>query len=171
MAFSKKKLKSRFEVGKDWEHRIAKRLQDAGFPAVVPTEGWIEGADVNQLTAEDQDVVVGEIVLEIKSRGGKTHYYGLEDFKFPTIIVDTVWGWKRKKIKPDYYLSVCQHTGGVIVIDGRDWETWSEEEFWDPYEQKRNLCFVADTATCHDWEWFLEDLAIQFRTRTGEEVE
>lgn len=162
-AFSKEELKARFLVGKQWEEYVCEKLVEEDIPAEMTCEGWIEGANVRQLTEEDQDIVIptdGEpIVIEVKSRHGKTQFgWEPESYPYDTAIVETLPGWNAKKVKPDYYVLVSADSGAILVADENDHEHWLEGLFYDSYERKRNRCLVVPIEHLKTWDWFIDDL-------------
>ncbi len=162
MGFGKAKFKARFEQGKKWEKVVFDRLVEAGIPAEMECDGWIEGANVHDMTVNDKDIVIptddGLVVLEVKSRRGKTVFTGPDDFPFDTCIVDTKYGFDKKAVKPNYYISICQHTSGIIVIPVSSKVDWMESPIYDSYEGKRNTCYVAPKHSFRDFDWLVEEL-------------
>ena len=111
-AMSDEKFRARFESGKVWEKLVLKQLVEAGIPAEMTQEGWVDGLDVSDCTVNDKYIIIpvkdGEpIVLEVKSRTGRTKFSGPNDFPWKDIIVDTKYGTERKAVPPDYYVNIC----------------------------------------------------------------
>ena len=165
MSLSLEAFKRRYEEGRLREAMIHEKLIEVGLPSVLSEYTPPEvGANVVDFTKHAKDIVVGgEIIIEVKSRGGTcANFTGPEDFPWDTAMVDTVYGWRMKAEKPHYYVFVAQGTGGIAVVDGSTHEEWLEGIFYDRVERKRNRTYVVNKNLLKSWDWLVEELRGKF---------
>lgn len=113
------RFKTRLRTGTKFEDYVAQKIAEHGFMVDRPVE-IVNG----RFTQEQKDVVVGGMVLEVKSR--KLRFTSPQDFPYSTIIVDGAWGFDQKDKKPKLYVFVSQITGAMMVLDVEQ-----TRQFWE----------------------------------------
>lgn len=62
------------------------------------------------------------VPLEVKSRNLK--FTSRDDYRYPTVFVDTRSGWDRKAVKPKAVVVVSQQTGAALVVPAKTQKDW-----------------------------------------------
>lgn len=159
MTLSDEDFKERLTAGKIWEHKIAQILIDNGIDAVVPTDLEIkDDRDKEEFARKDKDIVVGDKVIEVKSRADTCIFTGPDDFPFSDIFLETESGWNKKEVKPDYYVIVSQQTGGVIVVPGFTRHEWNCRRVYDKRCGFASPTLVAPKKLARDMDYLIEEL-------------
>ena len=155
-------------IGQQYNSYVAGLLQSFGVPGVkVPEFTWATTRE-EQLdkTKNEKDVLVDELVLEVKSRNVK--FQNQDDFRYDTIMVDTVYGWQSKTIKPFAYIIVSQITGGMFVIPGSTHEDWTTEYYYDPARDITDQFYLTDKRHCRPFLELVDVLLERASERTNQ---
>lgn len=160
MALSDEDFARRVKVGKKYEHYVAEQLREHGIDAEVPqrSDKIEEDRDIDHFTRYNTDIVVGDKVIEVKSRAKTCTFTSPDDFPFGDCYLDTVGGWQKKERKPDYYVVVSQVTGGIVVVDGSTQPDWLERSIYDRLCGFATNTYCADKSLLHPIEWLIEEL-------------
>lgn len=111
-------FRSELAKGRGWEAHVARELSASGLSVRVPDCDLdsIECKKERRKAAIDSvDLYVNDLVIEVKSRNYL--FTCSDDFPFQTVAIDTKDGFKKRAIKPDVYISVCQKNGCMIALD------------------------------------------------------
>jgi len=161
--------KTAFHEGHAFNCYVADILRTFGVPDVQVPELWDEDKAVNRLekTVNEKDVLVGDLVLEIKSRNLK--FDSFEDFPYDKILIDTVHGFDSKAIKPFAYVMVSQLTGKMFAIAGATRPNWSTGQIHDPH---RNVVYQAYFATKRNCRPFIDlvDILLEVQSDRANKV-
>jgi len=155
-------------IGHRYNTYVAGLLQAFGVPKVkVPEYAWADTRE-GQLdkTKNEKDILVDDLVLEVKSRNIKFH--DQDDFRYNTIMVDTVYGWQSKTIKPFAYIIVSQITGGMFVIPGSTQEDWTTEHYYDPARDITDQFYLTDKRHCRPFIELVDVLLERASERTNQ---
>ncbi len=123
--------KSAMEAGHKFNEIVAMRLKEFGVMAEVPEFSFAQSkAEIRDYTLNDKDVIVGDNVIEVKSRN-LAFTDDPSTFPYDDLIVDTVSGYEAKEPKPIAYVMVSQKTGGMFVIPTAFSKSWRVERKYD----------------------------------------
>jgi hypothetical protein len=131
-------VKRRLKVGKKYERIVLEYLQEHGVACSSPevTENFTE---------RDVDILLDDgRVIEVKSRSKTCPFTCPEDFRFPTIFVDTQQGYLLKDVKPAFYVIISQVDGSMVWIDGKTHPEWAIEQVYDSQLGYKTWTYVAD---------------------------
>ena len=117
-------------------------------------------------TINEKDVLVDDLVLEVKSRNLK--FEDIESFPYEKILIDTVDGFDKKAVKPFAYVMVSQITGKMFAIAGASKEHWTVGEIHDPH---RNVDYQAYFATKRHCRPFIDLVDILLERASGRATE
>jgi hypothetical protein len=136
--------------GYQYNLMVAEKLISRGVPNVIvpPFEQW-DGVSKEIITREEKDVLVGDLVLEVKCRS--LRFNGLSDFPYEKIIVDTVYGYDAKAIKPFAYVVVSEFTKECFVIPGGNFKFWTIASVYDNARQTTDDCYFVERRFCSLW--------------------
>lgn len=140
--------------GRRFENYVAELLASHGL-RVEQTPLAIRGSidDIEQFS-DQVDIKCQGRYLEIKSR--KEPFTCPDDFPYRTIIVDTVCGWKNKRVKPLAYVCISQLTGSIIATPSKpqDWQAVRRYDrtrgIWDEFYE------------CDKGRWYDISVLIQY---------
>ncbi len=108
--------KSAMESGHAFNKIVAMRLESEGISAEVPEFSFAQSKEeIKEYTLNDKDIIVGDQVIEVKSRNLNFND-NPESFPYDDLIIDTVSGYEAKDPKPIAYVMVSQSTGGMFVF-------------------------------------------------------
>jgi hypothetical protein len=153
-SYSLEDFLARYRVGKAFEHYVATLLRNYCWEG-MERPLWVEVSD-DEVTMErddevrraygeeDDDLVVeGTYVVSVKSR--TMTFTGPHDYPFKTAWLDTLDGWKMKKVKPRFVVLICQETRGIAVASfhGYAEKRYLAEMGSDPKRGLYNLPMVA----------------------------
>lgn len=116
-------------LGQFYAERIAERLRKAGLPAVAPKPTLRRNISDADNFKNTKDVICVGKTIEIKSR--RRRFTTPLDFPFPTVIVDTVSGWRSKREKPFAYVIVSRLTDAAIWLPGGSDLDWKISRHFD----------------------------------------
>lgn len=125
---------------------VAMRLQSEGIVAEVPEFSFAKTKEeIKDYTLNDKDIIVGEDVIEVKSRNLN---FGDDPNSFPydELIIDTVSGFEAKNPKPIAYVMVSQNTGGMFVFPTSFVNSWRIERKYDRYRKHEDDFYLAPKA-------------------------
>ena len=96
------------EDGHAYNHYVADILRHFGVPGVVVPEFSIATTpeEITDKTKNEKDVLVDDLVIEVKA--SSRAFRNAEEFPYNPVIVDTVYGYDSKVIKPLVYIIVSQ---------------------------------------------------------------
>ena len=157
-----------FHEGHAYNMYVADLLKHFGVPDVQVPEMWLaENAEQRMdKTINEKDVLVDDLVLEVKSRNLK--FEDIESFPYEKILIDTVDGFDKKAIKPFAYVMVSQITGKMFAIAGASKEHWTIGEIHDPH---RNVDYQAYFATKRHCRPFIDLVDILLERASGRATE
>jgi len=119
------------EAGHKFNEIVAMRLKEFGIMAEVPEFSFAKSqAEIRDYTLNDKDVIVGDRVIEVKSRN-LAFTDDPSTFPYDDLIVDTVSGYEAKEPKPIAYVMVSQKTGGMFIIPTAFSNAWRVERKYD----------------------------------------
>lgn len=148
-----------FKKGNAYERYVAKFLMHYGVLGVHVSE-TDESKSIDYLRRNQKDITVNDKVLEIKSRN--IHFYGIDDFKYEQIFVDTVYGYEQKAIKPFAYIIVSQQTLRMFWLAGNLPHLWHKRLAWDRERHLQDEFYLADKSLCRPIGELLELLGGQY---------
>jgi hypothetical protein len=132
------------KAGHRYNEIVAMRLRDHGIDCTVPELTLVSSKEeIAHMTANDKDIIVGEHVLEVKSRN-LAFTDDPMSFPYDDMIVDTVSGYNQKKTKPIGYIMISQKTGGMFVIPDYTYINWTQAVRFDrERKHEDNFYFVG----------------------------
>lgn len=134
--------------GHSYNQYVAQRLRDFGIPLVDVPEFSIATthAAIADKTKNEKDIVVDDLIIEVKSRG--ISFTDSDDFPYSMILVDTVYGFDQKIIKPFAYVYMSQLTSGVFVIPVSTRQFWTMATIYDHARQIEVECYFVTKRHC-----------------------
>ncbi len=158
-----------FHEGHAYNCFVADILRQFGVPDVEVPELW-DAENVAQRmdkTINEKDVLVDDLVLEVKSRNLKFEDIG--SFPYEKILIDTVDGLEKKAVKPFAYVIVSQITGKMFAIAGATKDYWTVGDIHDPY---RNVDYQAYFVTKRHCRPFIDlvDILLERASDRASEV-
>jgi len=146
--FSRELFEEQLEVGAKHEKIVCKAFNDAGIPAelqVWETEvekivtGVKDDYDASY-TKYQKDIIIplksGEpFIIEVKSRNLE---FSNDPWSFPfrDAVLETVWGWDQKAIKPRAIVFISQLTHAMLVVNvNESFQHWTQRSIWDSLRQ------------------------------------
>lgn len=138
--------KAAMTKGHKYNEIVAMRLIEEGIDCLVPDLEFAKTKeDIKDFTANEKDIIVGNYVLEVKSR----NLYFTDDpntFPYNDLIIDTVSGFEGKANKPLAYVMVSQKTGGMFVVPSYTSNRWVSEERYDRDRKHKDNFYFAGKA-------------------------
>lgn len=138
--------KRAMSTGHQYNVKVARHLTERGIPCHAPDLKFARtSAEVQEMTRTEKDVVLDTLDghLEVKARN--VHFHTVEDFKYPTIIVDTTYGFSAKEQKPLAYVMISKPTNRMFVLPVSTQELWTQESRYDYERGHDDLFYFADT--------------------------
>ena len=158
-----------FHQGHAYNCFVADILRQFGVPDVEVPELWdAENAEQRMdKTINEKDVLVGGLVLEVKSRNLK--FENIESFPYEKILIDTVDGYDKKAVKPFAYVMVSQITGKMFALAGANKENWTVGDIHDAH---RNVDYQAYFVTKRHCRPFIDlvDILLERASDRASEV-
>lgn len=143
MAFD---YKAAMSEGHKYNKVVSMRLKDEGIDSLVPDLEFAQTREeIKDFTANEKDIIVGDHVLEVKSR----NLYFTDDpstFPYDDLIIDTVSGFEGKANKPLAYVMVSQRTGGMFVVPSYTSKDWRVEVKYDRDRKHEDKFYLASKA-------------------------
>lgn len=137
-----------FQEGHAYNKKVGDILSNFGVPGVVVPD-WSMHKDQDELenkTKNEKDVIVDGLVLEVKSRGFT--FNTIDDFPYEKIIIDTVYGFDQKVIKPFAYVYVSQTTQNMFVVPVATKEQWTIGTIYDKQREIEIDCYFVTKRHC-----------------------
>ena len=147
---------------------VADLLQHFGVPQVdVPDFSIATTHDeIRDKTLNEKDVIVGDLVLEVKS--SSRSFTNADDFPFNPVIIDTVSGFDRKIIKPFAYVMISQITQGIFVIPTSTKYDWTIEKYYDGYRKIEERFYLVKKRHCRPFIEMVDVLLERANERTNQ---
>lgn len=137
---------------------VAMRLKSEGILAKVPEFSFAKTKEeIKDYTLNDKDVIVGDNVIEVKSRN-LTFGDDPNSFPYDELIIDTVSGYQAKNPKPIAYVMVSQNTGGMFIFPTAFSESWKIEKKYDRYRKHEDSFYLAPKAYGRPFSQLVEKL-------------
>jgi len=119
--------KSAMESGHAFNKIVAMRLESEGISAEVPEFSFAQSKEeIKEYTLNDKDIIVGDQVIEVKSRN--LNFSDNPEAKDP---------------KPIAYVMVSQSTGGMFVFPTAFAKSWRVERKYDRYRKHEDNFYLA----------------------------
>jgi len=147
---------------------VADLLQHFGVPQVdVPDFSIATTHDeIRDKTLNEKDVIVGDLVLEVKS--SSRSFTNADDFPFNPVIIDTVSGFDSKIIKPFAYVMISQITQGIFVIPTSTKYDWTIEKYYDGYRKIEERFYLVKKRHCRPFIEMVDVLLERANERTNQ---
>ena len=147
---------------------VADLLQHFGVPQVdVPDFSIATTHDeIRDKTLHEKDVIVGDLVLEVKS--SSRSFTNADDFPFNPVIIDTVSGFDSKIIKPFAYVMISQITQGIFVIPTSTKYDWTIEKYYDGYRKIEERFYLVKKRHCRPFIEMVDVLLERANERTNQ---
>jgi len=127
---------------------VADLLSHFGVPKVdVPAFTIATTHDeIKDKTKNEKDVIADDLVLEVKS--SSRSFTDVDDFPHNPLIVDTVYGFDSKIIKPFAYIIISQITNNLFVIPTATKDFWTIREFYDAQRDITERFYMVQKRYC-----------------------
>lgn len=147
---------------------IADLLANFGVPRVdVPAFSIATTHDeIKEKTKNEKDVIVDDLVLEVKSSSRAFH--DIDDFPHNPLIVDTVYGFDSKIIKPFAYLIISQITHNIFVIPVATKYDWTIQTYYDRYRDIEDQFYMVSKRHCRPFIELVDILLERANERTNQ---
>lgn len=116
-----------------WQNYVGEKMEELGYSVAVSqmnVVGSMSDAkkykDVADIIAEKDGI---KLIVEVKSR--RSSFTCPEDYRWPSVFVDTKSGYDAKEIKPDLHLVVSRVTGRIIGLPRECESHWGVERVFD----------------------------------------
>lgn len=144
------------EAGQVWRRYVAHRLADQGLDVTLPddpAEHLIENA---ALFADQMDVVVGERVLEVKSRGCDFNT-DPRSFPFDPVYLGSVRQWEQRTHRFAVVV-VSQRSGHMLAVPGTTRHAWFAVRAYDGIMDQITDCYAVERAALTSFDWLVDQL-------------
>lgn len=147
-----------FKQGHAFNCYIADILRHFGVPDVEVPEWSMHKneAELQDKTKNEKDITVDDLVLEVKSSGYE--FDDIDDFPFEKIIVDTVYGFDQKSVKPFAYIHASQKGNGIFVTPVATKPHWTIGTVFDKQRQIDIECYFVIKRYCRPFAELVEIL-------------
>lgn len=136
--------KSAMQAGHAFNKIVAMRLKNEGIEAEVPEFSFASSKEeIKDYTLNDKDVIVGDTVIEVKSRN-LAFSDDPSTFPYDELIIDTVSGYEAKEPKPIAYVMVSQKTGGMFIVPTTFSNAWKIERKYDRDRKHEDDFYLSD---------------------------
>ena len=154
--------------GHSYNHYVADLLRSFGVPNVdVPEFSIATTHDkIADKTKNEKDIVVDQLVLEVKSRA--ISFEGADDFPHALVLVDTVYGFDQKIIKPFAYIYLSQVSKGIFAIPVQTRQYWTIATIYDQARQIEVECYFVSKRHCRPFIELVDILLERAHERAGE---
>lgn len=146
-------FKRELRDGLKWQGYVAEEMEKKGWTTDVPVLEFRKSIrdmpkykDVADVIARKGDI---EILVEVKSR--RIDFTCPEDYRWPTVFIDTKAGYDAKDIKPDLYVVVSRSTGAMICLPAESPKCWEVTTTFDRVRRIPVTNYVTDK---HRWMTF-----------------
>jgi len=147
---------------------VADLLQHFGVPKVdVPAFTIATTHDeIKDMTKNEKDIIVDDLVLEVKS--SSRAFTDVDDFPHNPLIVDTVYGFDTKIIKPFAYVIISQITHNIFVIPVATKYDWSIQEYYDSQREITEQFYMVKKRHCRPFIELVDILLERANERTNQ---
>ena len=147
---------------------VADLLQHFGVPQVDVPDFTIATThdEIRDKTLNEKDVIVGDLVLEVKS--SSRSFTNADDFPFNPVIIDTVSGFDSKIIKPFAYVMISQITQGIFVVPTSTKYDWTIEKYYDGYRKIEERFYLVKKRHCRPFIEMVDVLLERANERTNQ---
>ena len=147
---------------------VADLLQHFGVPKVdVPAFTIATTHDeIKDMTENEKDIIVDDLVLEVKS--SSRAFTDVDDFPHNPLIVDTVYGFDTKIIKPFAYVIISQITQNIFVIPVSTKYDWSIQEYYDAQREITEQFYMVQKRHCRPFIELVDILLERANERTNQ---
>ena len=144
------------EDGHAYNHYVADLLWHFGVPGVSVPEFSIAktSEEVLDKTKNEKDVLVDDLVIEVKA--SSRAFRNVEEFPYNPVIVDTVYGYDSKVIKPLVYIIVSQVTKGLFVIPTASKPDWTIRTYKDLDRNIEDRFYMTNKRHCRPFIEFVD---------------
>jgi hypothetical protein len=144
------------EDGHAYNHYVADLLRQFGVPGVLVPEFSIArtSEEILDKTKNEKDVLVDDLVIEVKA--SSRAFKNAEEFPYNPIIVDTVYGYDSKVIKPLVYIIVSQVTKGMFVIPTASKPDWTIRTYKDVDRNIEDRFYMTNKRHCRPFIEFVD---------------
>lgn len=140
-----------FRLGHNYAQYIVNELHAQGIAAELPPlEFAKDEADRERFTKHEKDVITAAGVLEVKS-SSRTFTGDPSAYQWPTLIVDTAYGFANKVRRPVAYVMVSQTTLDTVVVPVSSCEEWTRDVRYDKYRQLHDEFLIAPKRVLKSW--------------------
>lgn len=154
------------EDGHAYNHYVADILRHFGVPGVVVPEFSIATTpeEITDKTKNEKDILVDDLVIEVKA--SSRAFRNAEEFPYNPVIVDTVYGYDLKTIKPLVYIIVSQVTKGMFVIPTATKADWTIRTYKDLDRNIEDRFYMVSKRHCRPIIEFIDLLLERANERT-----
>jgi len=154
------------EDGHAYNHYVADILRHFGVPGVVVPEFSIATTpdEITDKTKNEKDILVDDLVIEVKA--SSRAFRNAEEFPYNPVIVDTVYGYDSKVIKPLVYIIVSQVTKGMFVIPTATKADWTIRTYKDLDRNIEDRFYMVSKRHCRPIIEFIDLLLERANERT-----
>jgi hypothetical protein len=147
---------------------VADLLQHFGVPKVdVPAFTIATTHDeIKDMTKNEKDIIVDDLVLEVKS--SSRAFTDVDDFPHNPLIVDTVYGFDTKIIKPFAYVIISQITQNIFVIPVSTKYDWTIHEYYDAQREITEQFYMVKKRHCRPFIELVDVLLERANERTNQ---
>jgi len=147
---------------------VADLLQHFGIPKVDVPDFTIATThnEIRDKTLNEKDIVVDELILEVKS--SSRSFSNIDDFPHNPLIVDTVYGFDSKIIKPFAYVIISQKTLNIFVIPVATKYDWSVQEYYDAQRDITERFYMVQKRHCRPFIELVDILLERAHERTNQ---
>jgi len=147
---------------------IADLLASFGVPNVDVPEFTIATThdQIRDKTMNEKDVIVDDFILEVKS--SSRSFKDVDDFPHNPLIVDTVYGFDSKIIKPFAYVIISQITHNLFVIPVATKYDWGIQEYYDSQIDITERFYMVQKRHCRPFIELVDILLERANERTNQ---
>lgn len=110
--------------------------------------------------ADQADIIVNDVVLEVKSRS--LSFTSPEDYPYPTAFVCAVKRWDKRSLSvkplPFATVLVSEKTGVFLVVPTSTSGNWTSEDIFDRKRRYPTDTYVVAKELLQPWEWLIAEL-------------
>jgi hypothetical protein len=147
---------------------VADLLAEFGIPKVDVPEFTIATThdEIKDKTLNEKDIVVDDLILEVKS--SSRWFRDIDDFPHNPLIVDTVYGFDSKIIKPFAYVIISQKTHNLFVIPVATKYDWVVQEYYDAQRDITERFYMVQKRHCRPFIELVDILLERANERTNQ---
>ena len=154
--------------GHEYNKYIGEMLRSYGVPNVDVPEFTIATThdQIADKTKNEKDIMVDGLVIEVKSQS--LTFTNADDFPYALVIVDTVYGFDQKIIKPFAYFFVSQTSKGMFAVPVSTRQFWTIGTVFDHKRQIEIECYFVTKRHCRPVLELIDILLERAHERAGE---